>query len=67
MRMNVIREDIDALNALLKVEVKPEDYQDKVSKTLNDYRKKANLPGFRPGHVPLGLIKKTIWPLSVSG
>lgn len=60
--MNVIREDIDALNALLKVEVKPEDYQDKVSKTLNDYRKKANLPGFRPGHVPLGLIKKQYGP-----
>ncbi|MFZ9029573.1 MAG: trigger factor [Crocinitomicaceae bacterium] len=60
--MNVIREDIDALNALLRVEVKPEDYQDKVNKTLNDYRKKANLPGFRPGHVPLGLIKKQYGP-----
>jgi trigger factor len=60
--MNVIREDIDALNALLRVEVKPEDYQDRVNKTLNDYRKKANLPGFRPGHVPLGLIKKQYGP-----
>jgi trigger factor len=60
--MNVIREDIDALNALLRVEVKPEDYQDKVNKTLNDYRKKANIPGFRPGHVPLGLIKKQYGP-----
>lgn len=60
--MNVIREDIDALNALLRVEVKPEDYQEKVNKTLNDYRKKANLPGFRPGHVPIGLIKKQYGP-----
>lgn len=56
--MNVVREDIDALNAVLKVEVKPEDYQDKVKQTLKDYRKKVNMPGFRPGMVPMGLIQK---------
>ena len=56
--MNVVREDIDALNAVLKVEVKPEDYQDKVKETLKSYRKKVNMPGFRPGHVPMGLIQK---------
>jgi len=57
-QMNVVREDIDALNAVLKVEVKPEDYKEKVDQTLKDYRKKVNMPGFRPGHVPMGLIQK---------
>lgn len=56
--MNVVREDIDALNALLKVQVTPEDYQEKVKATLNQYRKTAKIPGFRPGHVPFGLIQK---------
>lgn len=56
--MNVIREDVDALNAKLKVEVKPEDYQDQVKQTLDKYRKTAKIPGFRPGHVPFGLIQK---------
>lgn len=56
--MNVVREDIDALNAILKVQVKPEDYQDKVKETLKNHRKKVNLPGFRPGMVPMGLIQK---------
>jgi trigger factor len=56
--MNVVREDIDALNAVLKVQVKPEDYQDKVKETLKNHRKKVNMPGFRPGMVPMGLIQK---------
>lgn len=56
--MNVVREDVDALNAVLTVEVKPEDYQDKVKETLNKYRKTAKIPGFRPGHVPFGLVEK---------
>lgn len=56
--MNVVREDVDALNAILKVEVKPEDYQETVKSTLNKYRKTAKIPGFRPGHVPFGLIQK---------
>lgn len=56
--MNVVREDIDALNAVLKVEVKPEDYQAKVEETLKNHRKKVNMPGFRAGMVPMGLIKK---------
>jgi trigger factor len=58
MTMNVVREDIDALNALLKIKVTSEDYQKKVSDTLKDYRKKVNMPGFRAGHVPMGLIQK---------
>lgn len=56
--MNVVREDIDALNAVLKVQVTPEDYQAKVAETLKNYRKKVNMPGFRPGNVPMGLIQK---------
>jgi len=56
--MNVIREDIDALNAVLKVQVQPEDYQGQVKDQLNKYRKTAKIPGFRPGHVPFGLVQK---------
>lgn len=56
--MNITRHDVDALNAVLTVEVQPEDYREKVVKTLEDYRKKANIPGFRKGHVPAGLVKK---------
>lgn len=56
--MNVIRQDIDALNAELKVKVAPEDYQNKVKATLEKYRKTAKIPGFRPGNVPFGMIEK---------
>lgn len=56
--MNVKREDVDALNAILKVEVSPADYEQKVNDTLTKYRKTAKIPGFRPGHVPMGLVKK---------
>jgi trigger factor len=56
--MNVTQENIDGLNAVLKVKVVSEDYQPKVESTLKTYQKKANIPGFRPGKVPAGLIKK---------
>lgn len=56
--MNVIREDVNALNALLKVKVSPQDYQPKVTETLNKHRKTARIPGFRPGHAPISLIQK---------
>jgi trigger factor len=56
--MNISRENIDELNALLKVEIRKADYEEKVAKVLRDYRKKANVKGFRPGMVPIGLIKK---------
>ena len=56
--MNVTREDVDALNAIIKVEVAPADYEGKVKDTLNQYRKTAKIPGFRPGHVPFGLVQK---------
>lgn len=56
--MNISRENIDALNAIVKVDIDQADYKPKVDKILKDYRKSANIPGFRKGHVPMGLIKK---------
>ena len=56
--MNITRENIDALNAVVKVDIAKEDYSDKVEKILADYRKSANIPGFRKGHVPMTMVKK---------
>jgi trigger factor len=56
--MNITRENIDALNAVVKVDIAKEDYSDKIEKILTDYRKTANVPGFRKGHVPMGMVKK---------
>ena len=56
--MNITRENIDDLNAVLNVQIGKADYQEKVEKVLRDYRKKANIKGFRPGMVPIDLIRK---------
>ena len=56
--MNITKEQIDDLNAVVKVAISKDDYQDKVDTILKDYRKQANIPGFRKGQVPIGLIKK---------
>ncbi len=56
--MNITRENIDDLNAIVKVDIAKEDYSEKVDKILKDYRKNANIPGFRKGHVPMGMVKK---------
>jgi len=56
--MNIVRKDIDQSNATLTLRIEKADYAEKVQKTLRDYRKKANIPGFRPGMVPVGLITK---------
>lgn len=56
--MNITRKDIDNLNAVLTVEIVKDDYSGKVDKMLTDYRKNANIPGFRKGHVPMGMVKK---------
>lgn len=56
--MNITRENIDELNALLKVKVEAVDYQKRVEETLADYRKKAAIPGFRQGKVPMNFVKK---------
>ncbi|MEL0201880.1 MAG: trigger factor family protein, partial [Flavobacteriaceae bacterium] len=56
--MKISHQELDALNALLTVAVDRKDFSDKVATILGDYRKKANIPGFRKGHVPMSLIKK---------
>jgi trigger factor len=56
--MNIVCENLDALNGVLKVQVSADDYKSKYDKTLVDYRKKANIPGFRPGKAPMGFIVK---------
>ena len=58
LEMNISQEKVDALNALLKVEIKEADYADKVKSALKAQQKRASLPGFRPGKVPFGLIQK---------
>ncbi len=56
--MEVVKENIDDLNAILKVKIAKEDYQDAYEKALKAARKQVQLPGFRPGHVPMSIIKK---------
>ena len=56
--MNITRENIDELNAVVTVDISKEDYTDKVEKVLSDYRRSANIPGFRKGHVPMSMVKK---------
>ncbi len=56
--MNIVKENISDLTAVLKVNIKEEDYAKKVEDVIKDYRKKARIDGFRPGKVPNGLIKK---------
>ncbi len=56
--MNISKEQIDELNALVKVKLGPEDYEARVEGTLKDYSKKVSMPGFRPGKVPMGMVKK---------
>ncbi|MBV5282774.1 MAG: trigger factor [Paludibacter sp.] len=56
--MNIVRKDLDQSNAMVTLSIEKVDYSEKVDKTLRDYRKKANIPGFRPGMVPVGLVKK---------
>ena len=58
--MNVTFKKLDDLNAIISIEVKNEDYQDNLNKQFKDYRKKAKIPGFRPGTVPLGMVKQMI-------
>ena len=56
--MNITRSNVDALNAVVTVEVSKDDYAEKVQKVLADYKKNASIPGFRKGAVPMSLIKK---------
>lgn len=56
--MNIIKTDVDDLNALLKVELSKDDYLPQVDQSLKKIRKTAQMKGFRPGKVPIGLVKK---------
>ncbi|MCD6354932.1 MAG: trigger factor [Prolixibacteraceae bacterium] len=56
--MNITRENIDDVNAVLKVLIEKSDYEKTVAGQLKEYRQKASIPGFRPGKAPAGLIKR---------
>jgi trigger factor len=56
--MQITKENTGNLTATIKIELEPADYQEKVNTQLKDYQHKANMPGFRPGKVPFGLVKK---------
>lgn len=56
--MDITKELIDDLNAVVKLKVTPADYTDKVETALKSYQKKVSMPGFRPGKVPAGLVRK---------
>jgi trigger factor len=56
--MNIVRKDLDQNNAIVTLSIEKADYTEQVDKKLRETRKKANIPGFRPGMVPAGLIKK---------
>lgn len=56
--MNITKQQLDALNAIVTVNITKEDYSDKVEKALQSYRKNANIPGFRKGQIPMSLVQK---------
>ena len=56
--MNITRENIDNVNAVINIAIEKADYEKQVADVLKDYRQKASIPGFRPGKVPMGLIQK---------
>ena len=56
--MQITRTDLDALNSTITIALDQNDFAKKVLNILNDYRKNASIPGFRKGHVPMGMIKK---------
>ena len=56
--MNITKENVGSQHAVLKVQLTPEDYASRVEQGLKGYKKSARLPGFRPGHVPDGIIRK---------
>ena len=58
--MKVSKKNVDKLNSVLSVEIQKKDYESNVDKVLKDYRKRANIPGFRKGHTPIGLIKNNM-------
>jgi FKBP-type peptidyl-prolyl cis-trans isomerase (trigger factor) len=65
--MNITRNNVDALNAIITVEVSKADYAPQVDKVLKSYLKTASIPGFRKGAVPFENDPKTIWKSSFVG
>lgn len=57
--MKISFENPDEINGLMTIVIEENDYKANFEKSLKDYRKRANMPGFRPGQVPMGIIKKT--------
>ena len=60
--MNISFEAPDKVNGLMTITLETADYQPEVDKTLKDYRKRANIPGFRPGQAPMAMIKRQFGP-----
>lgn len=58
--MNITRQEVDAQNAVVILNITPADYQGKVNASLEKYRKTAKIPGFRPGNIPMALIQKQV-------
>jgi len=56
--MNISKQDVDVLNAVVTIEVGPADYEKRVEDALKKVQRQANMPGFRPGKVPVGMVKK---------
>ena len=56
--MRVSKKDIDKLNSIISIDIEKNDFESNVENVLKDYRKRANIPGFRKGHTPIGIIKK---------
>lgn len=56
--MNVSQTNVDSVNATIQISIAKADYQEKLDNALKTFRKKANIPGFRPGTVPMGMVKK---------
>ena len=55
-KMKITKEQIDNVNAVLSVSIEKADYSQKVENALNNYKKNASVPGFRKGHIPMGMI-----------
>ncbi|MCQ2345466.1 MAG: trigger factor [Paludibacteraceae bacterium] len=56
--MKITKSEVKDMQAVLTMTVEPADYQEEVQKEMRQVRQKANIPGFRPGMVPMGLVKK---------
>ena len=56
--MKITRNDKDSVNSIISISINKKDYTEKVENTLRNYQKKADISGFRKGHIPMGLIKR---------